>query len=120
MFVPAVQMKPEIEQDFFATNRVKVVKYNDYYTFTIDKESEKAGQSFNKILSNGITDLNSAITVPFSTDNNKENENPLTDGQSKPYEHFTNLQVLVGGLNVMASELRYTHKSFIQETLNTF
>ena len=47
LFVPAVQMKPEIEQDYFATNRVKEVKYNDYYTFTINKESAKAGQSFN-------------------------------------------------------------------------
>ena len=120
LFVPAVQMKPEIEQDYFATNRVKEVKYNDYYTFTINKESAKAGQSFNKLLSNGITDLKSVIIVPFSTDLNKENENPLRDGLSKPYGHFTNLQVLVGGLNVMASELRYTHQSFTQEILNSF
>ena len=74
MFVPAVQMKPEIERDYFATNRVKGVKYNDYYTFTINKESAKSGRSFNKLLSNGITDLKSVIVVPFSTDNSKENK----------------------------------------------
>ena len=35
------------------------------------------------------------------------------------YGHFNNLQVLVGGANVLANDLRYTHQTFTQEFLNS-
>jgi hypothetical protein len=116
LWVPSVTMKPTIEQDYFATNSLKSVRYLDYYQFTIPDIT--AGDNFNKLVSNGIVNLKGVLIVPFTNDE-KENEKLKMDGLPMKYGHFNNLQVIVGGSNVLANDLRYTHQTFAQEFLNS-
>ena len=117
LWVPSCQMKEAIETDYINTNAVKTVKYLDYYQYTINDIG--ASSTFNKLVSNGVSNLKSVLIVPFTADD-KENVSPIDSGLPKAFGHLGNLQVLVGGSNVLANDLRYSFHTFAQEFLNSF
>ena len=117
LWVQSCQMKEAIETDYINTNAIKTVKYLDYYQYTINDIG--ASSTFNKLVSNGVSNLKSILIVPFTADK-KENTSPIDSGLPKPYGHLGNLQVLVGGSNVLANDLRYSFHTFAQEFLNSF
>jgi len=116
LHVQAIQMLPDIESNY-AQNHLRVVSYNDYYQFTL--KNVASGESFNHLVSNGISNLKAVLIIPLlNTLNN--NVNLFDDGQPQLLAHINNFNVLVGGSNVLHADARYTYQSFYNEFFNEF
>lgn len=116
LWLPAVQMRESIEQDYLSSNAMKMVKYMDYYQYTIN--GVQAGETFNKLVSNGVSNLKAVLVVPMSA-TGRQHQSPLDDGRPQPYGHINNFQVLVGGSNVLGNDMRYSFHAFLQEFINS-
>ena len=96
LHVQAVQMLPDIESNY-AQNHMRDVSYHDYYQFSL--KNVASGESFNHLVSNGISNLKAVLIIPhLNTLNN--NVNLFDDGQPHLMSHINNFNVLVGGSNV--------------------
>ena len=114
LHVQAVQMLPDIESNY-AQNHLRDVSYHDYYQFSL--KNVASGESFNHLVSNGISNLKAVLIIPhLNTLNN--NVNLFDDGQPLLMSHINNLNILVGGSNVLHADARYTYQSFINEFFN--
>jgi hypothetical protein len=116
LHVQAVQMLPDIESNY-AQNHLRDVSYHDYYQFSLNNIA--SGESFNHLVSNGISNLKAVLIIPLlNTLNN--NVNLFDDGQPQLLGHTNNFNVLVGGSNVLHADARYTYQSFNNEFFNEF
>lgn len=116
LWVPALQMKPDVEESYLS-NMNKSVKYHDFYQYTI--KNVGAGETFNQLVSNGISNLKSVLVVPFlHAENNFAN--PFDDGLPQLLGHINSFNVLVGGSNVLHQDSRYTYQTFVNEFFNEF
>jgi len=116
LHVQAVQMLPDIESNY-AQNHLRDVSYHDYYQFSL--KNIASGESFNHLVSNGISNLRAVLIIPhLNTLNN--NVNLFDDGQPQLLAHINNFNVLVGGSNVLHADARYTYQSFNNEFFNEF
>lgn len=116
LWVPAVQMKPDVEESYLS-NMNKSVKYHDFYQYTV--KNIGAGETFNQLVSNGISNLKAVLLVPFHNALNN-NANPFDDGLPQLYAHINSFNVLVGGANVLHQDSRYTYQTFVNEFFNEF
>jgi len=116
LHVQAVQMLPDIDVNY-AQNHLRDVSYYDYYQFTL--KNIAAGDSFNHLVSNGISNLKSVLIIPLLNSLNN-NVNIFDDGQPQLLSHINNFNVLVGGTNVLMQDSRYTYQSFNNEFFNEF
>lgn len=122
LWVPAVQMLENIEEDY-AKNHMRDISYLDYYQFTL--RNIGAGHTFNHLLSNGISNLKAILIVPLLSNtatntNNNNNSNVFDDGLPQLMGHINNFNVLVGGANVLHMDSRYTYQQFNNEFFNEF
>jgi hypothetical protein len=116
LHVQAVQMLPDIESNY-AQNHMRDVSYHDYYQFSL--KNIASGESFNHLVSNGISNLKAVLIIPLlNTLNN--NVNLFDEGQPQLLAHINNFNVLVGGSNVLHADARYTYQSFNNEFFNEF
>jgi len=109
-------MLPDIEVNY-AQNHLRDVSYFDYYQFTI--KNVASGESFNHLVSNGISNLKSVLIIPLLNSLNN-NVNIFDDGQPQLLSHINNFNVLVGGTKVLMQDSRYTYQSFNNEFFNEF
>jgi len=116
LHVQAVQMLPDIESNY-AQNHLRDVSYHDYYQFTL--KNVASGESFNHLVSNGISNLKAVLIIPLLNKLNN-NVNVFDDGQPQLMAHINNFNVLVGGSNVLHADARYTYQSFNNEFFNEF
>jgi len=116
LHVQAVQMLPDIEVNY-AQNHLRDVSYYDYYQFTL--KNIAFGESFNHLVSNGISNLKSVLIIPLLNSLNK-NVNIFDDIQPQLLSHINNFNVLVGGTNVLMQDSRYIYQSFNNEFFNEF
>jgi hypothetical protein len=111
LHVQAVQMLPDIESNY-AQNHLHDISYHDYYQFT--HRNIAGGETFNHLVSNGISNLKAVLVIPqLSSLNN--NVNVFDDGLPQLMGHINNWNVLVGGVNVLMQDSRYTYQSFNNE-----
>jgi hypothetical protein len=61
LHVQAVQMLPDIESNY-AQNHMRDVSYHDYCQFSL--KNIACGESFNHLVSNGISNLKAVLIVP--------------------------------------------------------
>ena len=116
LWVPAYQMLPDVELNY-AENHMRDISYYDYYQFTL--KGVATGETFNHLVSNGISNLKAVLIVPLlNTQNN--NVNLFDDGQPQLMAHINNFNVLVGGSNVLHQDSRYTYQQFNNEFFNEF
>ena len=62
LHVQAVQMLPDIESNY-AQNHMRDISYHDYYQFTL--KNVASGESFNHLVSNGISNLEAVLIIPL-------------------------------------------------------
>jgi len=116
LHVQAVQMLEDIESNY-TLNSVRDISYNDYYQFTL--RNIQGGDSFNHLVSNAISNLKAVLIVPQLNSLNN-NVNVFDDGLPQLMGHINNFNVLVGGVNVLMQDSRYTFQSFNNEFFNEF
>jgi len=116
LHVQAVQMLPDIESNY-AQNHLRDVSYHDYYQFSL--KNIASGESFNHLVSNGISNLKAVLIVPLQATRNN-NVNIFDDGLPQLMGHMNNFNVLVGGSNILHADARYTYQSFNNELYNDF
>ena len=116
LHVQAVQMLPDIESNY-AQNHLRDISYHDYYQFT--HKNIAGGESFNHLVSNGISNLKAVLIIPQLNSLNN-NVNVFDDGLPQLMGHINNFNVLVGGVNVLMQDSRYTYQSFNNEFNNEF
>jgi hypothetical protein len=123
LWVPAYQMLPDVELNY-SNNHMRDISYYDYYQFTL--KGVVATESFNHLVSNGISNLKAVLIVPLlSTLANdgagiNNNVNIFDDGLPQLMGHINNFNVLVGGSNVLHQDSRYTYQQFNNEFFNEF
>jgi len=76
LWVPAVQMLEDVEMNY-SQNHLRDVSYLDYYQFTL--KNVASGESFNHLVSNGISNLKAVLIVPQLQSLNN-NVNVFDDG----------------------------------------
>ena len=116
LWVPAYQMLPDVEMNY-AQNHMRDVSYFDYYQFTL--KNVASGESFNHLVSNGISNLKAVLIIPQLNSLNN-NVNVFDDGLPQLMGHINNFNVLVGGSNVLHQDSRYTYQQFNNEFFNEF
>ena len=116
LWVPAIQMLPDVEDDY-ARNHLRDVSYYDYYQYTL--KNIEAGGTFNHLVSNAVSNLKACLIVPLSNTLNN-NVNPFDDGLPQQLAHINNFNVVVGGVNTLHQDSRYTYQSFNNEFFNEF
>ena len=78
-----------------------------------------SGESFNHLVSNGISNLKAVLIVPLLHSLNN-NVNAFDDGLPQLMGHINNFNVLVGGSNVLHQDSRYTYQQFNNEFFHEF
>jgi len=116
LHVQAVQMLPDMEKSY-GLNHLRDVSYHDYYQFSL--KNIAGGDSFNHLVSNAISNLKAVLIVPQPSNKNN-NVNAFDDGLPQLMGHINNFNVLIGGLNVLMQDSRYTYQSFNNEFFNEF
>lgn len=116
LWVPAYQMLPDVEMNY-AQNHLRDVSYFDYYQFTL--KNVASGESFNHLVSNGISNLKAVLIVPQLQSLNNT-VNVFDDGLPQLMGHINNFNVLVGGSNVLHQDSRYTYQQFNNEFFHEF
>ena len=109
-------MLPDVEMSY-AQNHLREVSYFDYYQFSL--KNIASGESFNHLVSNGISNLKAVLIVPMLNSLNN-NVNDFDDGLPQLMGHINNFNVLVGGANVLHQDSRYTYQQFNNEFFNEF
>lgn len=114
LWVPAYQMLPDIELNY-AQNHLRDISYFDYYQFSL--KNIGSGESFNHLVSNGISNLKAVLIIPQLKSLNN-NVNAFDDGLPQLMGHINNFNVLVGGANVLHQDSRYSYQQFNNEFFN--
>ena len=109
-------MLPDIESNY-AQNNLRDSTYHDNYQIT--HKNVGSGDSFNHLVSNGISNLKAVLVIPQLISLNNI-VNVFDDGLPQLMRHIINFNVLVGGVNVLMQDSRYTYQSFNNEFFHEF
>jgi hypothetical protein len=96
LWVPAYQMLVDVNRDY-SNGHNKIITYNDYYQFSL--KGVASGDTFNHLVSNGISNLKACLIVPFVSSLNN-NVNVFDDGLPQSFAYINQFNVMVGGSNV--------------------
>ena len=119
LYAPVYKMNPLAEQRYLQLAPTKKVDYNDIFQYQFSNIG--AGETFNILVSNGITDIQSVLVVPFLTANaNGTAFNTLlspfsTSGATPDPITLTNFNILVSGINLFLNNQYYDYEQFNQE-----
>lgn len=120
LYVPGYRINPMYEKQLISTVPKKMVTYEDiFYT---KASNIGAGQSFNKICTNGIRRAKYLVAVPVISSINVGTTLPeyqsvfsTTPGTTSPLIDITNFNVQFGGRNVFEQALDYNFSHFLDE-----
>lgn len=119
LYAPVYKMNPLAEQRYLQLAPTKKVDYNDIFQYQFSNIG--AGETFNILVSNGITDIQSVLVVPFLTATaNGTPYNTLlspfsTSGATPDPITLTNFNILVSGINLFLNNQYYDYEQFNQE-----
>lgn len=119
LYAPVYKMNPLAEQRYLQLAPTKKVEYCDIFQYqfnAIDPQS-----NFNILVSNGISDIQSVLVVPFlSPSANGTSYSTLlspfsTSGATPDPITLTNFNILVSGINLFLNNQYYDYEQFNQE-----
>lgn len=126
-YVPLYEANPEFEQNLLATNPLKTIYYDDFYTYT--SITAQTG-SFSQLVTSGVKNPKYLVMVPFF---NAAAANSGNVGGYAPYQScfdsapgtaspvtLTNLQVQVGGKTLFPLIEQYNFQQFMDEFSSIF
>lgn len=124
LYVPLYSFNSLYEQAYLS-NPIKTIKYTDVYQYTANDIG--AGQSFSRLLTNGIAGMKSILILPFFTamvpiappspvlGTTPPYQSPFDCagcGPTSPLVHLTNFQVQVSGQNILYNNQRYVGEAW--------
>ncbi|MGL5964225.1 MAG: hypothetical protein ACRCZ2_07520 [Fusobacteriaceae bacterium] len=119
LYAPVYKMNPLAEQRYLQLAPTKKVDYNDIFQYQFSNIGPS--ESFNILVSNGISDIQSVLVVPFLTAAaNGTAFNTLlspfsTSGATPDPITLTNFNILVSGINLFLNNEYYDFEQFNQE-----
>lgn len=118
LYAPVYKMNPLAEQRYLQLAPTKKVEYNDIFQYQFNTIG--AGDSFNILVSNGITDIQSVLVVPFLTATANGGTSTLlspfaTSGATPDPITLTNFNILVSGMNLFLNNQYYDYEQFNEE-----
>jgi hypothetical protein len=119
LYAPVYKMNPLAEQRYLQLAPTKKIDYDD--TFQYQFSDIASGDNFNILVSNGISDIQSVLVVPFLTASaNGTSFNTLlspfsTSGATPDPIILTNFNILVSGMNLFLNNQLYDYEQFNQE-----
>jgi hypothetical protein len=125
LYAPVYKMNPLAEQRYLQLAPTKRVEYNDIFQYQF---SNIAGNntSFNILVSNGISNIQSVLIVPFlNSSANPVSTTPLlldtvlspfsTSGATPDPITLTNINIQISGVNLFLNNQYYDYEQFNQE-----
>ena len=131
IYYAQIQLKPERLIPYISENRAKKIVYTDFLTNTISNIS--GGSTFSQLIQSGVSNIRGILIIPqlSSTFNGSNSisgaastngitpfsplQSPYTDGISTGPLSIINLQVSVGGVNVLANPIQTGFDEFLQQ-----
>lgn len=117
--VPSFVMSPPFEAAYLAS-QVKTVEYLDLYQYQV--LGVGAGQTFNNLITNGISNIASVLVLPYFTTAANGNVNPLYSpfdaagtGPTSPLCLLSNFNVVVSGSNALYNTQKYSYQQFVEQ-----
>jgi len=117
-YYSSIELKPQLALKYIEENRNKKVVYRSVITnqtTTITK-----GANYNQLIQSGITHPTGLVIMPFvdgtlaNTGGFGPSGSPFDTNLAHPIS-LTNLQVQVGGVNVLSNPLFYTYENFLEQ-----
>lgn len=132
-YYPQVMLKPQKLISYLSENRAKKICYTSvlYNSFN----GVASGSTFSGLVQSGVTGIRGVLIIPFNsslTNGSVSTLAPIISGVttfsqiSSPFDtapctngnfSLLNLQVGIGGQNVLANNLNYTYENFLQQTV---
>lgn len=111
-------MNPLAEQRYLQLAPTKKIDYCDIFQYQFSGIG--VGDTFNILVSNGITDIQSVLVVPFLAANGGTTYNTLlspfsTSGATPDPITLFNFNILVSGMNLFLNNEYYDYEQFNQE-----
>lgn len=117
-YYSSIELKPQLALKYIEENRNKKVVYRS--VITNQTTTIGSGNNFNQLVQSGITHPTGLIIMPF-VDGTQTNSggfgpsgSPFDTNLAHPIS-LTNLQVQVGGVNVLSNPLFYTYENFLEQ-----
>ena len=117
LYYSQVELKPQKALEYVTANRSKLITYNSYLTTVIN--TINASSSYSSIIQSGITNIKGLIVIPLisaSVTNYNQYASPVDTCPSTfaPLS-LTQLNVQIGGINVLNIPLYYTFENFVEQ-----
>jgi hypothetical protein len=118
LYAPVYRMNPLAEQRYLQLAPTKKIEYCDIFQYQFNTIS--GGDNFNILVSNGISDIQSVLVVPFLTTTSNGTQSTLlspfsTSGATPDPITLTNFNILVSGINLFLNNEYYDFEQFNQE-----
>jgi hypothetical protein len=105
----------------YLSSPVKKIVYTDIYQYSVPSIS--AGQTFNQLISNGISNIRSVLLLPYYV--NAGSSMPYSPilspfdtaggGSTSPMCLIGNFQVQISGQNMLYNQYQYTYNEWLQQ-----
>ena len=115
-----ITIQPELKEEYIMNNREKKIIYRTVLTNQYNNIT--SGANFNQLISSGITHPTGVLIVPMVSSQASYSFGDFA--YKSPFDTFPgdghplsliNLQVTIGGKNVLQSVLNYNYESFIEQ-----
>jgi len=122
IYYSQITIQPDIAESYILSNRAKKCIYRNVLTNQYNNIS--TGGNFNQIVSSGVVHPVGILIVPMVSSANLYASNDFAF--KSPFDTFpgdghpltlTNLQVTIGGTNILQSTLNYNFESFIEQII---
>jgi hypothetical protein len=120
VYYSQITIQPALAEEYILTNRAKKCIYRSILTNQYN--SIGAGGNFNQLISSGVVHPTAILIVPYVSataafsfgDLAVKSPFDTVPGDAHPLS-LTNLQVTVGGQNVLQSTLNYNYETFLEQ-----
>jgi hypothetical protein len=119
LYAPVYKMNPLAEQRYLQLAPTKKVDYEDVFQYQFNNIGSQ--ESFNILVSNGISDIQSVLVVPFLTPTaNGTTYNTIlspfsTSGPTPDPIMLNNFNIIISGVNLFLNNQMYDFEQFNQE-----
>lgn len=120
LYYAMTELKPSIATRYISENRHKRIRFNNYYYSAFNNIT--AGSDFSQLVLSGVSKPVGIVIIPYLAQStpalagytqlqNPFDSAPITNG---PFS-LINLQVQVGGKNILENPLQYGYDEFLQQ-----
>jgi hypothetical protein len=126
-YIPCYTMNPTYESQYISLHPTKSIVYEDIYNYVI--QSVPAGSSFNQLITNGITDIQTVWVLPYlsaSANSSTAGVSPIQSpfatepSTTSPLLAITSFQIQVAGLNLFQQDYTYDFQTFADEVASMY